>query len=126
MEVAALAIVGLAVLLVFSLGGRDGASQDPPAAIPSAKIYDIYSDVIEHSRGDSAATRDDKEKLRTKLGELEREMRALEDLRAAWENGRAGDRTKVLDTFKFHGETIARQSGEAKDLLTRLEDMLKG
>jgi peptidoglycan hydrolase CwlO-like protein len=125
MEAVALAIIGLAVLLVFSLGSKGSASRDAPAALPSAKIYDIYSDLIAPNKGDSDNIKDKKDKLRLKLGELEAELKSLENLRAAWENGRQ-NKVDVFDTFKRRGETVAKTAGEAKALLAALKDTLKG
>jgi hypothetical protein len=120
MELVALAIVGLALLLVFSLGDKSSGSKDLSGAIPSAKIYDIYSDVIQPNRGDSDYTKARRKKLRETLAKLERELKSTEDLRAAWENKRT-DKKDVFDAFKKHGEAIAKHAGEAKDLLNELK-----
>ncbi|RIA47746.1 hypothetical protein [Dichotomicrobium thermohalophilum] len=125
MEVVALAIIGLAVLLVFSLGSQNGASRDAPADLPSAKIYDLYGDLIAPNKGDSADIKGKKDKLRGKLGELEAELKSLENLRAAWESGRQ-NKKDVFDTFKARSETVAAKAGEAKELLTALKETLKG
>jgi len=117
----ALAIIGLAVLLVFVLGSRDGPPGDAPPVIPSAKIYDVYGDVIAPNKGDSDATKDKKKKLRAKLGELENEVKRAEALRAAWENKRT-DKKEVFDTFKKHGNKIAACAEEAKALYTQLTE----
>ena len=120
MEAVALAIIGLAVLLVFSLGSKGGASKVGPGDIPSSKVYDVYSDIIEPNRGDSDITKARRKKLREALARLESELKRAEDLRAAWENKRV-DKTDVFDAFKKSGEAIAKHAGEAKDLLSELK-----
>lgn len=120
MELVALAIVGLAVLLAFSLGGNGRASTGAPGDIPSSKIYDVYSDIIQPNPGDSDTTKDRRKQLREILAKLERELKNTEDLRAAWESTRV-DKTDVFDVFKQRGEAIAKHAGEAKDLLSELK-----
>lgn len=120
MELVAFAIVGLAVLLAFSLGGKDGASKGSPDDIPSSKIYDIYSDIVQPNPGDSDYTKERRKKLREALAKLEQELKNVEDLRAAWENKRT-DNKDVFDSFKTHGEAVAKHAGEAKDLMSELK-----
>ncbi len=120
MELVALAIVGLAVLLAFSLGSKGSGSKGGSSDIPSSKIYDIYSDVTQPNRGDSNTTKERRNKLRETLAKLERELKATEDLRAAWESKRV-DKKDVFDAFKKHGEAIAKHAGEAKDLMSELK-----
>jgi len=119
MELVALAIIGLALLLAFSLGGTGGGAKGA-GDIPSSKIYDVYSDIIQPNPGDSDYTKTRRKKLRETLAKLEREVRSAEDLRAAWENKRT-DKKDVFDGFKKHGEAIARHAGEAKDLMGELK-----
>jgi len=120
MEVVALAIIGLAVLLVVSLGGKSGSSKDAPAVIPSSKIYDLYSDFIQPNRSDSDYTKQRRKKLRETLAKLERELKNTEDLRAAWESKRT-DKIDAFDGFKKHGEAIAKHAAAAKDLMGELK-----
>ena len=119
MEAVALAIIGLAVLLVFSLGSRGGGAKNG-GGIPSSKLYDVYSDILQPSPGDSDQTQARRDKLRETLAKLEREVKSAEDLRAAWENKRT-DKADVFDAFKARGEAIAKHAGEAKDLLNELK-----
>jgi hypothetical protein len=121
MELVALAIIGLALLLVLSLGSSGGGVKGGATDIPSSKIYDVYSDIIQQTSADSVYTKARRETLRKTLAKLERELKATEDLRVAWENKRT-DKTQVFDGFKTHGEAIAKHAGEAKALL----DQLKG
>ena len=120
MEVVALAIIGLALLLVFSLGSKGSSSKDAPAVIPSNKIYEIYGDLVQPNHGDSDQTKDRREKLREALAKLESELKRAEDLRAAWENKRV-DKKDVFDGFKKHGEAFAKHAGEVKDLMRELK-----
>lgn len=68
MELVGLAMIGLAMLLAFSLGSRGGGA----GVIPSSKIYDIYSDITQPIRGDSDTTKEQRRKLRESLAQLER------------------------------------------------------
>ena len=120
MELVALAIVGLAVLLAFSLGSRGSGSEGGSGDIPSSKIYDSYSDIIQPNPGDSDYTKSRRGKLRETLAKLERELKDAEDLRAAWESKRV-DKKDVFDGFKKHSEAIGKHAGEAKDLLDELK-----
>jgi len=120
MELVALAIIGLALLLVFSLGEKRGGAKGGDDNIPSSKIYDVYSDIIQPNPGDSDYTKARREKLRETLAKLEDELKSTEDLRAAWESKRT-DKKDVFDGFKKHGEAIARHAGEAKDLMGELK-----
>jgi hypothetical protein len=120
MELVALAIIGLALLLVFSLGGKGGGGKGGAVGIPSSKIYDVYSDIIQPNPGDSDQTQARRDKLRETLAKLEREVKATEDLRAAWESKRT-DKKDVFDGFKKHGEAIAKHAGEAKELMGELK-----
>jgi hypothetical protein len=120
MELVALAIIGLAVLLVFSLSSKGSGGKGGAGDIPSSKIYDVYSDIIQPNPGDSDYTKARRKKLRETLAKLEREVKTTEDLRAAWENKRT-DKTDVFDGFKKHGEAIARYAGEAKELMGELK-----
>jgi len=120
MELVGLAIVGLAVLLAFSLGSRGSGTGGGGGDIPSSKIYDIYSDITQPNRGDSDYTKERRKKLREALAKLERELKGAEDLRAAWESKRV-DKTEVFDGFKKRGEAIAKHAGEAKDLMGELK-----
>jgi len=120
MELVGLAIIGLAVLLAFSLGSNGGTSKGGASGIPSSKIYDVYSDIIQPNSGDSDYTKERRKKLRETLAKLERELKATEDLRAAWESKRV-DKTEVFDAFRKRGEAIAKHAGEAKDLMGELK-----
>lgn len=120
MEVVALAIIGFALLLVFSLGSKGSSSKDAPAVIPSSKIYEIYGDLVQPNHGDSDQTKGRRKKLREALAKLEGELKRAEDLRAAWENKRV-DKKDVFDAFKKHGEAIAKHAGEAKEIMTELK-----
>lgn len=119
MELVALAIIGLAALFAFSLGGKSGGAKNG-GGIPSSKLYDVYSDIIQPNPGDSDQTQARREKLRETLAKLEREVKSAEDLRAAWENKRT-DKADVFDAFKARGEAIAKHAGEAKELMGELK-----
>ena len=119
MELVALAIIGLAALFAVSLGGKSGGAKNG-GGIPSSKLYDVYSDIIQETSGDSDATKTRRKKLREALAKLERELKATEDLRAAWENKRV-DKKDVFDAFKARGEAIAKHAGEAKELMGELK-----
>ncbi len=120
MEFVALAIIGLAVLLAFSLASKGAGAKGGAGDIPSSKIYDVYSDLVQQNAGDSDYTKARRKKLRESLAKLETELKRTEDLRAAWENKRV-DKKDVLDGFKKHGEAIAKHAGAAKELLSELK-----